>query len=82
LTAFPAALPTARATLTSVVSFFFPKTIGGPSRVHDAPGRGRLASVQGERTDPDSPTVHGRGGMADAAPALPGWTFPVDDIFE
>jgi len=31
--------------------------------------------------DPDSPTVHGRGGMADAAPALPGWSFPVDDIF-
>jgi Uma2 family endonuclease len=33
-------------------------------------------------TAPDSPTVYRRGERADAEPALPGWSFPVDDIFE
>jgi hypothetical protein len=31
---------------------------------------------------PDTPTVYGRGDMAEATPALPGWTFPVDNLFE
>ena len=31
---------------------------------------------------PDAPTVYRRGELAEAEPALPGWTFPVDDIFE
>ena len=33
-------------------------------------------------TEPESPTLYGRAGVAEAEPALPGWTFPVDDIFE
>jgi Uma2 family endonuclease len=33
-------------------------------------------------TAPDAPTVYRRGERADAEPALPGWTFPVDEIFE
>ena len=33
-------------------------------------------------TAPDTPTVYRRGEMAEAAPALPGWSFPVDEIFE
>ena len=33
-------------------------------------------------TAPDTPTVYRRGELAEAAPALPGWSFPVDDIFE
>ena len=33
-------------------------------------------------TAPDAPTVYRRGELAEAAPALPGWSFPVDDIFE
>jgi Uma2 family endonuclease len=33
-------------------------------------------------TAPDAPTVYRRGERAGAAPALPGWTFPVDDLFE
>jgi Uma2 family endonuclease len=33
-------------------------------------------------TAPDVPTVHRRGELAEAEPALPGWSFPVDDIFE
>ena len=33
-------------------------------------------------TAPDTPTVYRRGERADAEAALPGWSFPVDDIFE
>ena len=31
---------------------------------------------------PEEPRVYGRSKVADAEPALPGWTFPVDDLFE
>lgn len=30
---------------------------------------------------PDSPTVYRRGEVAEAEPAVPGWTMPVDDLF-
>ncbi len=30
---------------------------------------------------PDQPTVYRRGEIAEAAPALPGWSMPVDDLF-
>ena len=33
-------------------------------------------------TVPDVPAVYRRGELAEAEPALPGWSFPVDDIFE
>ena len=29
---------------------------------------------------PDRPTIHRSGDMAEAEPALPGWTMPVDDL--
>ena len=31
--------------------------------------------------DPASPTAYRRGETAEAEPALPGWTMPVDDLF-
>jgi Uma2 family endonuclease len=31
--------------------------------------------------DPDNPTVFHRGEIANAEPALPGWSMPVDDLF-
>ena len=31
--------------------------------------------------DPDNPTIYHRGEVAEAEPALPGWTLPVDDLF-
>jgi Uma2 family endonuclease len=31
--------------------------------------------------EPENPTCYGRGGTAEAEPALPGWTMPVDDLF-
>jgi hypothetical protein len=30
---------------------------------------------------PDQPVVYGRGAVADAEPAVPGWRVPVDWIF-
>lgn len=32
-------------------------------------------------SDPDHPTPYRRGEVAEAEPALPGWTMPVDDLF-
>jgi Uma2 family endonuclease len=32
-------------------------------------------------SDPDKPTAYRRGEMAEAEPAVPGWTMPVDDLF-
>lgn len=31
--------------------------------------------------DPEHPTRYGRGEVAEAEPAVPGWTMPVDDLF-
>ena len=33
-------------------------------------------------SDPEHPTIYGRGEMAEAEPALPGWRIPVDELFE
>jgi len=32
-------------------------------------------------SDPENPTIYRRGQTADAEPAVPEWTFPVDDLF-
>jgi len=32
-------------------------------------------------TDPSNPTVYRRGQLAEAEPAVPGWSMPVDDLF-
>jgi Uma2 family endonuclease len=32
-------------------------------------------------SDPENPTVYRRGELAEAEPAVPAWTFPVDDLF-
>lgn len=32
-------------------------------------------------TDPDNPTIYRLGDIAEAEPAVPGWTIPVDDLF-
>jgi len=32
--------------------------------------------------DPHHPKVYGRGEVAEAEPALPGWTMSVDDLFQ
>ena len=33
-------------------------------------------------SDPNNPTAYRRGEIAEAEPAVPGWTMPVDDLFE
>jgi Uma2 family endonuclease len=32
-------------------------------------------------SNPENPTIYRRGEVAEAEPALPGWTMPVDDLF-
>ena len=32
-------------------------------------------------SDPAHPTIYRRGDIAEAEPAVPGWTMPVDDLF-
>jgi Uma2 family endonuclease len=32
-------------------------------------------------SDPDNPTLYRRGGVAEAEPAVPSWTMPVEDLF-
>ena len=32
-------------------------------------------------SDPDNPTIYGRTQFAEAEPAVPGWSMPVDDLF-
>lgn len=36
--------------------------------------------VRWDTTTPDQPTVYHRGDLAEAEPAVPGWTMPVDDL--
>ncbi len=33
-------------------------------------------------SDPDRPTLYRRGEIAEAEPALPGWSMPVDELFD
>jgi Uma2 family endonuclease len=33
-------------------------------------------------SSPDEPTIYRRGEVAEAEPAVPGWTMPVDELFE
>lgn len=33
-------------------------------------------------SEPDRPTIHRRGDIAEAEPAVPGWSMPVDDVFD
>ncbi len=33
-------------------------------------------------SEPENPTVYRRGEIAEAEPAVPGWTMPVDDLFD
>lgn len=43
----------------------------------------KMNFVAGARSsDPQHPKVYRRGETAEAEPAVPGWTMPVDDLFE
>jgi Uma2 family endonuclease len=33
-------------------------------------------------SDPETPVIHRRGEIAEAEPAVPGWRFPVEELFE
>jgi hypothetical protein len=54
--------------------------------LYDVPEHGKAEIVNGEikvyrASDPDRPDVYRRGEIANAEP-VPGWTFPVDLLFE
>ena len=49
--------------------------------VHPKGGTGGSGPVF-QASAPDEPRVYSRGEVAEAEPALPEWTFPVDDLFE
>jgi hypothetical protein len=57
--------------------------LDGPDTIQSPPARGREEVIRAYRaTAPQAPIVYRRGERADAASALPGWSFPVDEIFE
>jgi len=33
-------------------------------------------------SEPDNPTIYRRGNLAEAEPAVPGWSIPVDALFD
>ena len=33
-------------------------------------------------TDPEHPTIYRRGELAEAEPAMPGWSMPVEELFK
>lgn len=35
-----------------------------------------------QSASPNQPAIYRRGDLAEAKPAVPGWTMPVDDLFE
>ena len=54
----------------------------GTSVVWDVDTRGTDVVKVYRATAPETPTIYRRGGMAEAEPAVPGWTMAVDDLFQ
>ena len=67
-----------------------PRKVLGPVRYAGAAAKS--SGISGSRTaakdhcrwasDPANPTIYRRGEMAEAEPAVPGWTMPVAELFE
>ena len=55
--------------------------LAGAEVVWDVDTLGRDVVRVYRSTDPETPTVYRRGDIAEAEPAVPGWTMPVDDLF-
>ena len=53
----------------------------GTSVVWDVDTRGADVVKVYRAAAPDSPTIYRRGDVAEAEPAVPGWTMPVDTLF-
>ncbi len=53
----------------------------GTMVVWDVDTRGADVVRVHRAASPDAPTIYRRGDVAEAEPAVPGWTMPVDDLF-
>jgi Uma2 family endonuclease len=53
----------------------------GTKVVWDVDTKAELIHVY-RHTQPESPATYGRGQLAEAEPAVPGWTVPVDWLFD
>ena len=60
--------------------------------LYSVPENGKAEIVDGElvaadvvkvyrASDPEHPAIYRRGDLAEAEPAVPGWSMPVDDLF-
>ena len=49
--------------------------------VWDVDARGTDVVRVYRATEPDVPTIYRRGDIAEAEPAVPGWTMPVEELF-
>ena len=58
-----------------------PDAAGRPGRPHLLRWFAYVAAAQLRADQPMQPMVHGRGQVADAEPAVPGWRLAVNDIF-
>ena len=54
----------------------------GTQAVWDVDLLGRETVKVFRASDPDNPTSYRRGDVAEAEPAVPGWTMPVDELFD
>jgi Uma2 family endonuclease len=53
----------------------------GAQVVWDVDLLGKEAVKKYFASDPNNPIIYGRGDVADAEPAVPGWKMPVEDLF-
>ena len=70
--------PKAEREITAKIQDYF---AAGTEVVWDVDTRGPEVVRVYRRTDPDTPKIYRRGEIAEAEPAVPGWTMPVDALF-
>lgn len=71
--------PTAETTIAAKRRDYF---AAGTLVVWDVDPLGENVVTIYRSNSPDAPTIKRRGDIADAEPAVPGWSIPVDELFE
>jgi Uma2 family endonuclease len=71
--------PSAEREIAQKIADFF---AAGTQVVWDVDLLGRDTVKVFRASDPNDPTIYRRGDVAEAEPAVPGWTMPVNDLFE
>lgn len=70
--------PKAERAITEKIRDYF---ISGTQVVWDVDLLGEDVIKVYRTNDPDTPTIYRRGDIAEAEPAVPGWEFPVEELF-